>query len=125
MGCEVTFAYNDEVTGKIGFIQPIVDDMLARDFRRASPMTEEEMKKTAVHNIEGFTQSYASGRSFFAVIAEVECLVYSAGRYLVIEETKSKKRKFICNKEVISSLDLRDKLCLVGLGGGHLVLWDL
>lgn len=78
-----------------------------------------------MHNIEGFTQSYASGRLFFAVIAEVECLVYTAGRYLVIEEVKSKKRKFICNKEMISALDVRDKLCLVGLGGGYLVLWDM
>jgi hypothetical protein len=126
MGCEVTSAYNDEVTGKMGFTQPVVDDMLTRDFRVATPMAPEELKnKTAVHNIEGFTQSYASGRLFFVVIAEVECLVFSAGRYLVIEEAKSKKRKFICNKEVISALDVRDKLCLVGLGGGYLVLWDL
>lgn len=41
MGCEVTSAYNDEVTGKMGFTQPVVDDMLTRDFRKAAPMNED------------------------------------------------------------------------------------
>jgi hypothetical protein len=51
MGCEVTSAYNDEVVGKMGFTQPIVDDMLARDFRKAATMSELELKDIAVLNI--------------------------------------------------------------------------
>jgi hypothetical protein len=39
MGCEVTSVYNDEIIGKLGYSQRIVDDLLTRDFRTACLMS--------------------------------------------------------------------------------------
>ena len=50
MGCEVTSVYNDEIVGKMGFSQTIVDDLLDRDFRTASPLPETHLK-TPIANI--------------------------------------------------------------------------
>lgn len=35
MGCEITSVYNDEIVGKVGYSQPIIDDLLDRDYRSA------------------------------------------------------------------------------------------
>jgi hypothetical protein len=43
----------------------------------------------------------------------------------VIEEVKTKKRRFIANKDIITAFTIRDKFCLAGAYGGYLVLWDL
>lgn len=124
MGCEVTSVYNDEIIGKIGFSQQIIEDLLARDFRPVSPIPPDKLAKT-ISNIEGFTQSFTSGRIFFTIVGELEYTVYSAGRFLVMEEMGKKGRKFIGNKDMISTYAVREKLCLVGLNGGELTLWDL
>jgi hypothetical protein len=50
MGCEVTSVYNDEIVGKMGYSQAIIDDLLQRDFRTTSLMQEAELR-TAVTNI--------------------------------------------------------------------------
>lgn len=34
MGCEVVSVYNDEVIGKIGFSQGIIEDLIDRDCRQ-------------------------------------------------------------------------------------------
>jgi hypothetical protein len=66
MGCEVTSVYNDEIVGKMGYSQRIVDDLLARDFRHAAPLPLAHFD--SVKNIEGFGQSYATGKIFFTVV---------------------------------------------------------
>lgn len=66
MGCEVTSVYNDEIVGKMGYSQRIVDDLLVRDFRHAAPLPLPHLQ--SVKNIEGFGQSYATGKIFFTVV---------------------------------------------------------
>lgn len=51
--------------------------------------------------------------------------MYVAGRFIIKEELKSKEQKIITNPEYITAFSVTDKLCLVGLIGGTLLLWDL
>ena len=34
MGCEVVSVYNDEVIGKVGYDQQIINDLIDRDYRQ-------------------------------------------------------------------------------------------
>ena len=34
MGCEVVSVYNDEVIGKVGYPQQIINDLIDRDYRQ-------------------------------------------------------------------------------------------
>jgi hypothetical protein len=36
MGCSVVSVYNDEIIGKIGYPQAVLDDISARDFKPLS-----------------------------------------------------------------------------------------
>jgi hypothetical protein len=70
MGCEVTSVYNDEITGKMGYSSRINEDLLERDFRCNCLMSEAEINLSNIKNIEGFTQSFATGRLFFTIIGD-------------------------------------------------------
>lgn len=39
MGCSVVSVYNDEVIGKIGYPQIVLDDLSARDFKSSATLT--------------------------------------------------------------------------------------
>lgn len=56
---------------------------------------------------------------------EQEYVVYPAGRFIVMEETKTKKQSVMTNPDFISAFTVVNKLCLVGLIGGILLVWDL
>jgi hypothetical protein len=43
----------------------------------------------------------------------------------VIEDVPSKKRKIIANQDMVTAFAVRDKLCLAGIYGGYLKLWDM
>ena len=73
----------------------------------------------------GFTQSHTISNLFFSMVGGKELVTYVAGRFIVMEETKSKKQKVIANPDYISSFTVENKLCLVGLIGGTLLLYDL
>ena len=38
MGCQVVSVYNDEVIGKVGYPQNIIDDLIDRDYRQISTL---------------------------------------------------------------------------------------
>lgn len=40
MGCEVVSVYNDEVIGKIGLPQTIIQDLFDRDYRQLKPLSK-------------------------------------------------------------------------------------
>lgn len=124
MGCEVTSVYNDEITGKVGYNKRIVEDLLKRDYRRAYGL-ESEMVRKEVMRVEGFTQSFAIGRICFAVIAGVECVVYNAGRFIVMEGVRTETRKHLPHRDLVTAFSVSGKLALAGTYGGELTLWDL
>lgn len=88
-------------------------------------MTEKEINVGSIKNIEGFTQSFAIGRLFFTVVADVQYIVYSAARFIIIEEVKNKTKKFIASKDLITAFAVKDKLCVIGIYGGYIQLWDI
>ena len=59
------------------------------------------------------------------MIGNKENVVYLGGRFIVLEETKTRNQSVISNPEYISAFTVVDKLCLVGLVGGTILLWDL
>jgi hypothetical protein len=50
--------------------------------------------------------------------------VQVAGRFIVVWDSEMGQR-VAANAEVVSSWDVQGRLCLVGLPGGTLLLWDL
>ena len=54
-----------------------------------------------------------------------EYLVYSAGRYIVMLDMQTQNQRIIANPEDILSIYVREKLCLVGIIGKTVLLWDL
>lgn len=125
MGCEVVSVYNDEVIGKIGMPQTIIQDLFDRDYRQCRPISKPKELSPKIQHIFGFTQSFAISKLYFIMIKNEEHLVHVAGRFIVIEKIKNKQQSVITNPEYISAFTVVDKRCLVGLIGGTLLLWDL
>jgi hypothetical protein len=125
MGCEVVSVYNDEVIGKVGYCQALIDDLIDRDYRQLKVLPKPQNTTKEINLIYGFTQSFTTSNLFFRVIGDSEYLVYTAGRFIIMEESKSKQQHVLTNPDYISAFTTQGKLCLVGLIGGTLLLWDL
>ncbi len=123
MGCTVVSVYNDEVVGKIGYPQQVLDDLSARDFRPPSP-TPQSLQPT-ISTIYGYTQSFTTTRLFVASLKNKETVVYTAGRMIVLLELVTLAKRVIVNPEYISCFMVLEKWCVVGLNGGTVLLWDL
>lgn len=70
MGCEVVSVYNDEVIGKIGFAQTLIDDLIDRDYRQLQPLPNHKELTKKIKFIYGFTQSFVISKLFFTIIKE-------------------------------------------------------
>ena len=88
-------------------------------------MTNYQQIGKQIGSVYGFTQSHTTSKLFFCVIGQKEYAVFAAGRFLVMEEVKNKTQIVMANPDYISSLTVDKKLCLVGLIGGILLVWDL
>ena len=84
MGCEVVSVYNDEVIGKVGFPQQIINDLIDRDYRQLKPLPNYKQFNKNIKHIYGFTQSHTISQLFFSVIANKEYVVYVAGRFIIM-----------------------------------------
>lgn len=57
MGCQVVSVYSDEVAGAIGYPDPILQDLMRRDY--ASSNLLKQPSHSHAFNVQGFTQSFA------------------------------------------------------------------
>lgn len=57
MGCQVVSVYSDEVAGAIGYPDPILQDLMRRDY--ASSNLLKQPSHNHAFNVQGFTQSFA------------------------------------------------------------------
>lgn len=123
MGCQVVSVYNDEVAGALGYPEPILNDLMRRDYSNSNLLKQVPEK----HNffVYGFTQSFAESSMYSYVLSGKEFLVYSSGRFLVITSCADWSQKAIMHEDKIMCLDMRDKLCVTGTIGGRIILWDL
>ena len=123
MGCQVVSVYNDEVAGAIGYPEPILHDLMRRDYSISNLLKQVPPK----HNffVYGFNQSFAESKMFSYVLEGKEYLIYSSGRFLVITSCADWSQKAIMHEDKIMCLDVRGKLCVTGTIGGRIILWDL
>lgn len=68
MGCEVVSVYNDEIIGKIGFPQALIEDLIDRDYRQLQPLVKTKEITSKIKHLYGFTQSFAITKLFFTII---------------------------------------------------------
>lgn len=68
MGCEVVSVYNDEIIGKIGYPQALIDDLIDRDYRQLKPLQKPKETTNKIRHIYGFTQSFTTTRLYFTMV---------------------------------------------------------
>ena len=128
MGCEVTSVYNDEVLGKIGLPQPLIDDLITRDYAASYQLLSPKEVLGRVDRVYGFNQLSLGCGLFLTTVpgCPEEQYVYVAGRFIVMEGVSGKgKQHIMVSKDVVTACTVEGGACLVGLRGGGVVLWDL
>lgn len=52
--------------------------------------------------------------------------MYNVGRFVIKEKVKDEaSQQIMTHVDVVTAVEVREKLCLVGVLGGFIVLWDL
>ena len=123
MGCQVVSVYHDEVAGAIGYPEPVLNDLMRRDYSSANFLKQIPPS----HNffVYGFTQSFAEASLYAYVLNKKQYLVYASGRFLVITDCQDWSQRAIMHEDKIMALDLKGKLCVTGTIGGRIIVWDL
>ena len=62
--------YNDEVIGKVGYPQSIINDLIDRDYRQLKKMNNYQQVNKQIASVYGFTQSHTTSKLFFCVIGQ-------------------------------------------------------
>ena len=99
-----------------------MDDLSKRDYAFGQPAIPQS---NPPYIIEGYTQSYTEGSMLITHVKKEECLVYVCDRFVIVHGIQSGEKVLIMQEDKVQVMDVKGKLCAVGLLGGKVVVWDL
>ena len=84
MGCEVVSVYSGEVTGKIGFPEQAMLDLIERGHLQPNCDSHFKRTKSEIKYLHGFSQSYTASALHTVILTHRQYLLYNSLNFIVL-----------------------------------------